>query len=99
MVKFDIDGIRTLDQFLHLGLASSLEQGKTPIAKELEHFIMIITIIASSFGVTFGIIGFILGFTFLETAILVIGVIVGNVPEGDGDFCSSHASCPSASSL
>ena len=54
-------------QFLLLGLASSLEMATTPIAKELDHFIFIITIIATSFGLSFAIIGVVLKFTFLET--------------------------------
>ena len=64
------------------GLASSLEATKTPIARELDHFVTVITVIASSFGVVFAITGSALGFPFLDTAVLCIGVIVGNVPEG-----------------
>merc|ERR1712012_758226 len=52
------------------GLASGLEGGQTPIAKEIEHFIHIITGVAVFLGVTFFIIAFILG------------IIVANVPEG-----------------
>merc|ERR1712241_724427 len=52
------------------GLASGLEGGQTPIAKEIEHFIHIITAVAGFLGVTFFIIAFLLG------------IIVANVPEG-----------------
>merc|ERR1712115_235248 len=48
------------------GLASGLEGGQTPIAKEIEHFIHIITAVAVFLGVTF----------------FIIGIIVANVPEG-----------------
>merc|ERR1712168_1230385 len=44
------------------GLASGLEGGQTPIAKEIEHFIHIITGVAVFLGVTFFIIAFILGY-------------------------------------
>ena len=71
--------------FLFLGLASSLEHGKTPIAKELDHFIVIISAVAGSFGVVLAIAGTALGFSYLETSVLCIGVIVGNVPEGARD--------------
>ena len=43
------------------GLASGLETGETPIAKEISHFIHIITGVAVFLGVTFFIIAFIQG--------------------------------------
>merc|ERR1711962_1062944 len=48
------------------GLASGLGSGQTPITKEIEHFIHIITAVAVFLGVTF----------------FLIGIIVANVPEG-----------------
>ena len=44
------------------GLASGLETGDTPIAKEIAHFIHIITGVAVFLGVSFFIIAFILGY-------------------------------------
>merc|ERR1711962_754875 len=64
------------------GLASGLEGGQTPIAKEIEHFIHIITAVAVFLGVTFFIIAFILGYHWLDAVIFLIGIIVANVPEG-----------------
>ncbi|CAL4064789.1 unnamed protein product, partial [Meganyctiphanes norvegica] len=64
------------------GLASSLEAGKTPIAKEIAHFIHIITSVAVFIGVTFFIIAFIMGYHWLDAVIFLIGIIVANVPEG-----------------
>merc|ERR1719295_645784 len=64
------------------GLASGLEGGQTPIAKEIAHFIHIITGVAVFLGVTFFIIAFILGYHWLEAVIFLIGIIVANVPEG-----------------
>merc|ERR1711953_706081 len=64
------------------GLASGLEGGQTPIAKEIEHFIHIITAVAVFLGVSFFIIAFILGYNWLEAVIFLIGIIVANVPEG-----------------
>uniref|UniRef100_A0A673MVJ5 Sodium/potassium-transporting ATPase subunit alpha n=1 Tax=Sinocyclocheilus rhinocerous TaxID=307959 RepID=A0A673MVJ5_9TELE len=63
-------------------LASSLEGGQTPIAKEIEHFIHIITGVAVFLGLTFLILSLILGYTWLEGVIFLIGIIVANVPEG-----------------
>uniref|UniRef100_A0A8B9GQD1 ATPase Na+/K+ transporting subunit alpha 1 n=1 Tax=Astyanax mexicanus TaxID=7994 RepID=A0A8B9GQD1_ASTMX len=63
-------------------LASSLEVGQTPINIEIEHFIHIITGVAFFLGGTFCILSMILGYTWLEAVIFLIGLIVANVPEG-----------------
>lgn len=44
------------------GLASGLDTGETPIAKEIHHFIHLITGVAVFLGVTFFVIAFILGY-------------------------------------
>ena len=64
------------------GLASGLEAGDTPIAKEIAHFIHLITAVAVFLGVSFFIIAFILGYHWLDAVIFLIGIIVANVPEG-----------------
>merc|ERR1712088_299652 len=64
------------------GLASGLDTGDTPIAKEIAHFIHIITAVAVFLGVSFFIIAFILGYHWLDAVIFLIGIIVANVPEG-----------------
>merc|ERR1711931_383411 len=64
------------------GLASGLASDETPIAKEIEHFIHIITGVAVFLGVSFFIIAFILGYNWLDAVIFLIGIIVANVPEG-----------------
>merc|ERR1712112_530309 len=64
------------------GLASGVGSDETPIAKEIAHFIHIITGVAVFLGVTFFIIAFILGYNWLDAVIFLIGIIVANVPEG-----------------
>merc|ERR1712073_21416 len=64
------------------GLASGLASDETPIAKEIAHFIHIITGVAVFLGVTFFIIAFILGYNWLDAVVFLIGIIVANVPEG-----------------
>merc|ERR1711981_394576 len=64
------------------GLASGIESGDTPIAKEIAHFIHLITAVAVFLGVSFFIIAFILGYNWLDAVIFLIGIIVANVPEG-----------------
>ncbi len=54
----------------------------TPIRKELNHFIKIISAIAISPGVTFFLLAFFLQDIFLASLIFAIGIIVANVPEG-----------------
>ncbi|XP_052120330.1 sodium/potassium-transporting ATPase subunit alpha isoform X6 [Frankliniella occidentalis] len=64
------------------GLASGLDTGETPIAKEIHHFIHLITGVAVFLGVSFFVIAFILGYHWLDAVIFLIGIIVANVPEG-----------------
>merc|ERR1712106_823437 len=64
------------------GLASGLPNDDTPIAKEIAHFIHIITGVAVFLGVSFFIIAFALGYNWPDAVIFLIGIIVANVPEG-----------------
>ncbi|AKB34289.1 hypothetical protein MSSIH_3599 [Methanosarcina siciliae HI350] len=54
----------------------------TPIRKELNHFIKIISAIAIFLGITFFLLAFFLQDIFLASLIFAIGIIVANVPEG-----------------
>ncbi len=54
----------------------------TPIRKELNRFIKIISAIAIFLGVTFFILAFLIQDVFLASLIFAIGIIVANVPEG-----------------
>ncbi|VDP10462.1 unnamed protein product [Heligmosomoides polygyrus] len=63
-------------------LASGLDTGMTPIAREIEHFIHLITGVAVFLGVSFFIIAFVLGYHWLTAVVFLIGIIVANVPEG-----------------
>ncbi len=55
---------------------------ETPIRKELNHFIKVISTIAIFQGVVFFILAFLLQDVFLASLIFAIGIIVANVPEG-----------------
>lgn len=63
-------------------LASGLDTGDTPIAREIAHFIHLITGVAVFLGVTFFVIAFALDYHWLDAVIFLIGIIVANVPEG-----------------
>uniref|UniRef100_H2Z2K8 Potassium-transporting ATPase alpha chain 2 n=1 Tax=Ciona savignyi TaxID=51511 RepID=H2Z2K8_CIOSA len=63
-------------------LASGLSSGQTPIAREIAHFIHIITGFAVFLGVTFFIISMALGYHWILSVVYLIGIIVANVPEG-----------------
>lgn len=64
------------------GLAASAKAGKTPLRKELDRFIAMITIIALFLGLVFFIAGFIMKYTITQNMVFAIGIIVANVPEG-----------------
>ena len=64
------------------GLAATAASGKTPLRKELDRFITMITIIALCLGLFFFISGFILKYTITQNMVFAIGIIVANVPEG-----------------
>lgn len=54
----------------------------SPLRKELNHFISIISIIAITLGVSFFMISFLSGNRLMASMIFAIGIIVANVPEG-----------------
>lgn len=54
----------------------------TPIRRELNYFIKVISTIAISLGLTFFILSFLLQNVFLSSLIFAIGIIVANLPEG-----------------
>jgi sodium/potassium-transporting ATPase subunit alpha len=64
------------------GLAMGTENIQTPINKEIQRFIKIISAIALVLGVTFFIIGMVIGTDVIENLVFMIGIIVANVPEG-----------------
>jgi len=63
-------------------LASGISNDETPIAREIAHFIHLITAVAVFIGVSFFVIAFVLGYHWLDAVIFLIGIIVANVPEG-----------------
>jgi len=54
----------------------------TPMQKELQHFVRMITYLALGIGLVFFITGFFIGNSFWTNLIFAIGIIVANVPEG-----------------
>ncbi|MBR9692577.1 HAD-IC family P-type ATPase [Candidatus Woesearchaeota archaeon] len=63
-------------------LTKETDNVQTPIRKELNHFIRIISSIALFLGFVFFIVSIILGKQMLGSLIFAIGIIVANVPEG-----------------
>ncbi|KAI3389795.1 hypothetical protein SNEBB_001941 [Seison nebaliae] len=63
-------------------LTSNLDSGQTPISREIDHFIHIISGVAIFLGVSFFIIAKSLQYRWLDAVIFLIGIIVANVPEG-----------------
>jgi sodium/potassium-transporting ATPase subunit alpha len=79
--------IRTGDRTVIGQIKKLVTKGKeeaepTPIAKEIHHFIFLISAVAVFLGVSFFIISLAIGYDFLEAVVFLIGIIVANVPEG-----------------
>ena len=55
---------------------------ETPIAREIDHFILIVAGIAIFSGLLFFCINFIYGYGIVNNISYMIGIIVANVPEG-----------------
>ena len=64
------------------GLVATLDSGQTPINKEIQSFVRLITAIALFIGVVFLIIALVMGYPWIDAVIFFIGIIVANVPEG-----------------
>eukprot|EP00731_Ephydatia_muelleri_P011697 Em0006g591a len=63
-------------------LTGSIQEEKTTLAIEIDHFIMLISIFAVFIGIVFFVVAFVLGYSWLNAFIFLIGIIVANVPEG-----------------
>lgn len=64
------------------GLVEGSGQSKTPLRREIDRFIIMITIIALSLGIIFFCCGYILKYTTIQNLVFAIGIITANVPEG-----------------
>jgi len=64
------------------GLVSGLDSSDTPMAREVAHFVKIISAVAIFFGLLFFVISLCMGYSFINSALFLIGTIVANVPEG-----------------
>jgi len=79
--------IRTGDRTVIGQIKTLVSKGKeeaedSPIAKEIHHFIFLISSVAVILGVVFFIIAISIGYSFLTAIVFLIGIIIANVPEG-----------------
>ncbi|CAK9806881.1 Sodium/potassium-transporting ATPase subunit alpha [Anthophora quadrimaculata] len=63
------------------GLTSQLEKSQTPIAKEINHFVQIITIVAVLCGVLFFGLSLIIDPNILKAFTYLLGIVIANVPQ------------------
>ena len=63
-------------------LTKKTEDVDSPLKRELNRFIKIISIIAITLGITFFVVSFLTGNRLMASLIFAIGIIVANVPEG-----------------
>ena len=61
---------------------ASQDSGLSPIRVEISHFIHLISAVAIVLGISFFIIGFLIGTDPIKNVVFAIGIIVANVPEG-----------------
>ena len=64
------------------GLASGLESGDTPLAREISFFVKVISAVALVIGLIFFVVAILLGYKWLDALVFLMGTIVANVPEG-----------------
>lgn len=64
------------------GLAQSSDTHRSTLEVEIDRFIIFITIVALTLGVSFFVLGLIIGYPILTNIVFAIGIIVANVPEG-----------------
>ncbi|XP_017783269.1 PREDICTED: sodium/potassium-transporting ATPase subunit alpha-like [Nicrophorus vespilloides] len=64
------------------GLTARLHPSITPLARELNRFMTIITFWAVILGIIFGVASIAIGYPWIDSALFIIGIIVSNVPEG-----------------
>ncbi|RWS29887.1 sodium/potassium-transporting ATPase subunit alpha-like protein [Leptotrombidium deliense] len=62
-------------------LASGLQSEDTPLSKDINRFINIITLVAVIFGVSFAVTAYYLGYNWLSSVVFCMSLIVANVPE------------------
>ena len=63
-------------------MTTNEEEEDTPLRKEIERFVLIISVIAVSLGIIFLAISLGLSLAPIEVVVFTIGIIVANVPEG-----------------
>ncbi|NXX36272.1 ATP4A ATPase, partial [Nicator chloris] len=63
-------------------LASGVENERTPIAVEIEHFVDIIAGLAVLFGASFFLVAMLIGYPFLRALVFFMAIVVAYVPEG-----------------
>ncbi|XP_046479774.1 sodium/potassium-transporting ATPase subunit alpha [Neodiprion pinetum] len=63
------------------GLTTNLKKVETPIAKEIRHFVHIITVVAIISGFLFFILALLLGYNLVKSFTYLLGIVIANVPE------------------
>ncbi|XP_026667920.1 sodium/potassium-transporting ATPase subunit alpha-like [Ceratina calcarata] len=63
------------------GLTSQIEKSETPIAREINHFVLIITIVAVICGILFLGLSLLLGTSVIKAFTYLLGIIIANIPE------------------
>ncbi len=63
-------------------LSGDVEQGPTPLERETNHMVRVLTAVAVALGVAFFLYGLAVGRDLMVNLVFMMGIIVANVPEG-----------------
>ena len=63
-------------------LASGLDSGMTPMARDIQEFVHLVSFIALGTGAIIFIVAMVLGYSWINAIIFLIGVVMSYVPEG-----------------
>lgn len=63
-------------------LTATLDHGETPLAREIKHFIHVITVVSVSMATVFLFLAIAVGTPFIVSVVFFISIIVASVPEG-----------------
>ncbi|CAI5447938.1 unnamed protein product [Caenorhabditis angaria] len=63
-------------------LTTQVDSGPTPLAKEISHFIKIISVVAFTVGIAFFALALVYEYPIIKAIVFFMGIVVANVPEG-----------------
>lgn len=63
-------------------LTTQVDVGQTPLSKEIDNFIRIISVVAFTVGISFFVLSMVYEYELIKSIVFFMGIVVANVPEG-----------------